>query len=106
MLEVTWHPLKDPAVLTARNYRWLALGNARGVGDDVAFGTPVDTCRPFLSTGVGGGIKELEWTCAAHLEILREFQKILLRLDIRVHREVITKLKNTYVYVECGRKLG
>ena len=61
MLEVTWYPLNDPAVLTASNYRWLAVGNARcEVGDDIAFGTPVDTCRPFLSTGVGGGIKELE----------------------------------------------
>ena len=77
------------------------------VGGDVAFGTAVDTCHPCLLTGVGGGIKELEWTCAAHLEILQEFQKVLpvlLRLDIRVrvHREIITKLKNTYVYVECG----
>ena len=48
------------------------LGNAqaRWVGDDVAFGTPVDTCCPSLLTDVGSGIKELEWTCAAHLEIL------------------------------------
>jgi hypothetical protein len=78
------------------------------VEDDVAFGTPVDMCRPSLSTDVGGGIKELAWTCAAHLEILREFQKVLLRLDIRVRpsQEIITELKNTYVYVECRRKLG
>jgi hypothetical protein len=76
------------------------------VGDDVTFGTPLDMCRPSLSIDVGGGIKELAWTCAAHLEILREFQKVLLRLDIRVHREIITELKNTYVYVECRRKLG
>jgi len=68
-----------------KNYGRLVLGNARAcwVGDDIAFGTPVDTCRPSLLTGVGGGTKELEWTCAAHLEILREFQKILL--NIRVH---------------------
>ena len=39
--------LKDPAVLTASNYKW--LGNPRcgvGLGDEVAFGTPVNTaCR-------------------------------------------------------------
>jgi hypothetical protein len=52
-----WHPLKDPAVLTVNNYKWLALGNPRcGVGDDVAFGTPVDVCRPSLSTNIGGGV--------------------------------------------------
>jgi hypothetical protein len=63
------------------------LGNARcGVGDEVAFGTPFDTCRPSLSTGVGGGIKQLEWTCAAHLKILREFQKVLLSESEYVER--------------------
>ena len=62
--------MKDPAVLTASNHKCWALGNRRcGVRDDrdVAFGTPVDTCRP--SANVGGGVKELEWTCAAHIEI-------------------------------------
>ena len=60
------------------------MGNACcGVGDEVAFGTPFDTCRPSLSTG---GIKQLEWTCAAHLEILREFQKVPLSESEYVER--------------------
>ena len=94
------------------NYKWLTLGSPvagweMSIERDVAFGTPVDTCRPSLSTNVGGGEKELEWTCAAHLEILCEFQKVLLlRLDIRVYREIITELKYTYVVLVFGRKLS
>ena len=54
--------LKDPAVLTASNYKWLGnprCGGVGEVGDDITFGTLVDTCRrrhPSLSTNVGGEV--------------------------------------------------
>ena len=48
-----------PGVLTASNYKWLGNPCCGVVGDDIAFGTLVDTChcrRPSLSTNVGGEV--------------------------------------------------